>query len=113
MKRIFYFISILFCTLFFAERIEAVSISKDKALTMVRQQFSDKDVDYFILNEYLIGENDPYDSNNWWTFFVDADPMKGWEHECYIVNVSNLPQGMHTETLVSDGEIVTTYKFVK
>lgn len=34
------------------------------------------------------------------------------ESNCRI-NVSNLPQGMHTATLISDGEIVTTYKFAK
>lgn len=25
-----------------------------------------------------------------WTFFVDAEPMKGWEHECYKVDVPKL-----------------------
>lgn len=29
------------------------------------------------------------------------------------INVSNLPQGMHTATLISGSDVVTTYKFVK
>lgn len=53
-------------------------VSKEKALQIVSKEFSNRDVDYYIL------ENN---SDLYWTIFIDAEPMKGWEHECYITTV--------------------------
>lgn len=54
------------------------NITKEDALRIVSKEFANRDVDYFIL------ENNS-DVN--WTIFIDAEPMKGWEHECYITTV--------------------------
>jgi hypothetical protein len=56
-----------------------VIITKDAAFAKVQQQFSDQDVDYYYCLDSV---------QNVWTFFVDAEPMKGWEHDCYLVQVS-------------------------
>lgn len=48
------------------------SVSQEEALSIAQQQFQGKDVDYFILQG---------GSKATWTIFVDAEPMKGWEHE--------------------------------
>lgn len=53
-------------------------VSKEKALQIVSKEFANRDVDYYIL------ENN---SDLYWTIFVDAEPMKGWEHECYTTTV--------------------------
>lgn len=54
------------------------TISQQDALTIAQLQFRDKDVDYFILEE---------NNQNSWTIFVDAEPMKGWEHDCYLLSI--------------------------
>lgn len=64
-----------FCTTAFAQ---SHSVSKAEALSIAQRQFQGKDVDYFILQD-----NSPKE----WTIFVDAEPMKGWEHECYTLTI--------------------------
>ncbi len=62
----------------FAQQLQFSFVSKEDALLTAMSQFKDQDVDYFLLNDYSRGE---------WSIFVDAEPMKGWEHDCYIINV--------------------------
>lgn len=54
------------------------SVSKAEALTIAQRQFQGRDVDYFILQD---------NNQTAWTIFVDAEPMKGWEHECYTLTI--------------------------
>ena len=79
MKRKISLICLLLCCLFSIEaHAQTQSVSKSDALTIVQRQFQGRDVDYLIRQ----------DSNaTSWTIFVDAEPMKGWEHECYILTV--------------------------
>lgn len=51
-------------------------ISQSEAYEMVLQHFADQDVDIYHRN-----------TNESWSFYIDAEPMKGWEHDCYIYNV--------------------------
>lgn len=71
-------VNCLFPAVLFAQVVKYIS-EKD-ALVIARRQFIDKDVDYYILS---------VDSNNSteWRFFVDAEPMKGWQHDCYILTI--------------------------
>lgn len=55
------------------------TISKEEALAIAKQQFKGRDVDYYILEDDSV--------SNQWFFFVDAQPMKGWEHECYTFQI--------------------------
>lgn len=66
------------CILSSAAFAQTHSVSKAEALTIAQRQFQGKDVDYFILQD---------NSQTAWTIFVDAEPMKGWEHECYVLTV--------------------------
>lgn len=54
------------------------SVSKNDALAIAQRQFQGKDVDYFILQD---------NNQTAWTIFVDAEPMKGWEHDCYVLTI--------------------------
>lgn len=63
------------CTTAFAQ---SHSVSKAEALSIAQRQFHGKDVDYFILQD---------NNAKVWTIFVDAEPMKGWEHECYTLTI--------------------------
>ncbi len=54
------------------------NISKERALSIVQRHFQGMDVDYFFLDD---------NSPTTWTIFVDAEPMKGWEHDCYVLTV--------------------------
>lgn len=54
------------------------NLSQADVLTVVRRQFLGRDVDYYVLQD---------DNQAKWTVFVDAEPMKGWEHECYVFTV--------------------------
>ena len=66
------------CILSSAAFAQTHSVSKAEALTIAQRQFQGKDVDYFILQD---------NSQTAWTIFVDAEPMKGWEHEYYVLTV--------------------------
>lgn len=66
------------CILSSAAFAQTHSVSKAEALTIAQRQFQGRDVDYFILQD---------NSQTAWTIFVDAEPMKGWEHECYVLTV--------------------------
>lgn len=52
-------------------------ITKNDALTIAQRQFIGKDVDYYIRSN----------SSATWNIFVDAEPMKGWQHDCYVLTI--------------------------
>lgn len=57
-------------------------ITKREALSAVEKAFEGKDVDiYYIQTNSTIP--------NTWDFFIDAEPLKGWEHECYVYKVNS------------------------
>ena len=85
-------------------------VSKQKALSIVQEKFRGQDVDY-----YLIDEN----KSPTWQVFVDAEPMKGWKHDCYVIRIpksldishstqfpqqllTTPPQGEYTPLLVTN-----------
>lgn len=63
----------------------ADDVTQHEAFTAVVSQFAGQDVDYFILDA-----SDPLYSGYYWYFFVDAEPMKGWQHDCYLVSVPKM-----------------------
>ena len=80
MKAKITFLSLMLCCLFpatsFAQIMQVVT--QQDALAIAQKQFPGQDVDYFILQDNSMIE---------WTIFVDAEPMKGWEHDCYILTI--------------------------
>ncbi len=65
----------LFSTVSFAQ---TQNVSQRDALAIAQRQFAGKDVDYYILSN---------SSSTVWNIFVDAEPMKGWQHDCYILTI--------------------------
>lgn len=68
-------------------------VSRQEALSIVKMCFNEQDVDYYlcddpVLNVMSEGEKLSFLQSNAWIFFVDAEPMKGWEHDCYIVSIA-------------------------
>ncbi|MDE7438587.1 MAG: C13 family peptidase [Muribaculaceae bacterium] len=55
--------------------IKEIPISKKDVLEASKMEFQDMDVDYYIM-----------DGMTCWRVFVDAEPLKGWEHEGYILD---------------------------
>lgn len=53
---------------------DTYNVTKDDALAIAKQRFQGKDVDYYLQED---------NNQTSWNIFVDAEPMKGWEHECY------------------------------
>lgn len=49
------------------------------ALEAVQELFQGKDVDYYVSNQSDVFNN---------LFFIDAEPMTGWEHDCYLVHAN-------------------------
>ena len=95
MEKRFKFLFLLLCCLISSSAIAQQrlrNVSKQEAFSLVKDNFSGQDVDYYLCEDPVLkieGENnfpDPSQSGTW-TFFVDAEPMKGWEHDCYIVRV--------------------------
>lgn len=90
MKVKFTLLGLLMCCLFSSAALaQTNSVSKADALAIAQRQFQGRDVDYFILQD-----NNP----TAWTIFVDAEPMKGWEHECYLLSI---PKTISTSTSVN------------
>lgn len=64
--------------------VQARTITQAEALEIAQQQFQDRDVDYYIQESgKLVGMN----MGGEWKIFVDAEPMKGWEHDCYLLTI--------------------------
>lgn len=73
-----YFLFMLLCFLSTPSMLaQTISVSQNDALIIAQREFKNKDVDYYIL------DNNPVE----WVIFVDAEPMKGWEHECYTLTI--------------------------
>lgn len=91
MKKILLLV-LLFASLLAAPEANARIVSVEEAFAAVQSDFSERDVDY-----YCLDSTDPL-SKAFWYFFVDAEPMKGWGHECYLYRVLK-------STTVVDGRI--------
>lgn len=64
-------------------------LTKEDALSIAKEQFMGQDVDYYILED---------DKSDVWTIFIDAEPMKGWHHDCYTVSI---PKRNNRENLLT------------
>lgn len=80
MKHVLLLLSIVFSCLFstVSSAQTTKSVSKSDALSIAQRQFVGKDVDYYILSN---------SSSAVWNIFVDAEPMKGWQHDCYVLTI--------------------------
>lgn len=58
--------------------------SKEHVIELISKELADKDVDIYECTDY--GEIE-YLSNksDTWVFFVDANPLANWAHECYLM----------------------------
>ena len=96
MKKKATFLIVLLCCLINSPAIAQQlmrSVSKQEAFSIVKSYFSGQDVDYYYCDKpvFEVTDKDRYiyaSQNNTWEFFVDAEPMKGWEHDCYIVSIA-------------------------
>lgn len=105
MKRGFTLLCLLVACLFSSSAVaqQLRTVSKEEALFVAGLRFYDQDVDYYLCEDAVLkvksGEHNlTISQKETWTFFVDADPMKGWEHDCYLVCVprkaeTSLPPG--------------------
>ena len=59
---------------------ELKDISQEDALAIAQRQFIGQDVDYFLYEQEI-------DGRAGWQIFVDAEPLKGWKHDCYMVYI--------------------------
>ena len=89
------FLFLLLCCLINSPAIaqQMRDVSRQEALSIVKMCFNEQDVDYYlcddpVLNVMSEGEKLSFLQSNEWIFFVDAEPMKGWEHDCYIVSIA-------------------------
>lgn len=61
-----------------------------EALEIAKDQFPGADYDYYHLQDQ---------SAVFWTIFVDAEPMKNWNHDCYLVKCpKNVEAGLSSPT---------------
>ncbi len=80
MKRINNLLFILFLLGSLLSPTDAIARNVDQreAFAALKKTFTGKDVDYYALAPVF------QQSADLWLFFVDAEPMKGWEHDCYL-----------------------------
>lgn len=87
MKKKATFLIVLLCCLISSSAIAQQlmrSVSKQEAFSIVKSYFSGQDVDYYYCDKpvFEVTDKDRYiyvSQNNTWEFFVDAEPMKGWD----------------------------------
>lgn len=77
MKRLLFLLVLVLCRTLSATA-DTQQMSLPEALATAEKLFAGKDVDYYILQN---------DNASTWTFFVDAEPTKGWEHDCYLLTI--------------------------
>ena len=89
------FLFLLLCCLINSPAIaqQMRDVSRQEALSIVKMCFNEQDVDYYICDDPVLnvmseGEKLSFLQSNAWIFFVDAEPMKGWEHDCYIFSIA-------------------------
>lgn len=94
MRRRFTLLCLLVACLFSSSAVaqQLRTVSKKEALFVAGLRFYDQDVDYYLCEDAVLKvksgkHNLTISQKETWTFFVDADPMKGWEHDCYLVCV--------------------------
>jgi hypothetical protein len=58
----------------------AVEISANDAFTVVKNMFKGQDVDYYLRVET--------GTSAYWYIYVDAEPTKGWNHDCYFYQIA-------------------------
>lgn len=71
------FLTVLLSCLFFIPAT-ARNVTVEEGLAALQNRFAEKDVDIYLLED---------DSSQIWRFFVDAEPMKGWEHTAYLCRI--------------------------
>lgn len=75
MKKVLLFVQLCLLTLTM-NAVTMVQVSLEEALAVVKSHFIGQNVDY-----YLCG------SMPSWKIFVDAEPLSGWEHTCYLYSI--------------------------
>lgn len=80
MRHRIYFLYLLLCSMLPLQSSDLPlrPVSEAEALAVAQREFDGQDVDYLIRRD---------NSNTEWTIFVDAEPMKGWTHDCYILTI--------------------------
>lgn len=71
--------------------VYARDISIEEALSCAQNHFTNREVDYFLIQEEA-------SNSNVWQIFIDADPNANWEHEAYIITVpkSSIEEELNT-----------------
>ena len=80
MRHRIYFLYLLLCSMLPLQSSDLPlrPVSEAEALAVAQREFDGQDVDYLIRRD---------NSTTEWTIFVDAEPMKGWTHDCYILTI--------------------------
>lgn len=95
MKHKIKFLCLLFCCLTassaIAQRVR--NVSKQEALSIAKMSLDGQDVDYYLCEDAVLnvrseGQNLSFSQSDTWIFFVDAEPLKGWEHDCYLICIA-------------------------
>ena len=67
----------LWCALPLASYAQrGIKITQKRSTGVCKKSVKEEDVDYYVRSTL-----------NFWEFFVDAYPMQGWEHDCYVYYV--------------------------
>lgn len=77
-------ILLLCCLCHAAAFAQGIDLTKDDALFLAQREFNGSDVDYYILDD---------GNENVWKIFVDAEPMKGWLHDAFYLEIPKMYTG--------------------
>lgn len=91
-NRVIIAVALILSMLGFQAEAQDMLLTQQEAFALVSDMFNDRDVDYYS----AVSDNRTEDDV--WVFFVDADPMALWGHECYLVKVYKTRQDAQVES---------------
>ena len=84
MRKLLLLIVVVVSSLLTTKSFAWTVVSSTDALTVAQREFQGQDVDYYLMLNS--------DNSTFWQIFVDAEPMKGWEHDCYTLLIPKTSQ---------------------
>lgn len=67
-------------------QIDCTELTQEELLILSQKKFEGRDVDYYFRSST---------DNSKWEVFVDAQPLAGWHHECYLLSFPKLRDSLN------------------
>lgn len=88
---------VMLSVLVWPARLNAVNISSGLALKLLHDVIANDDYDYYQMN---------VNDNEYWHFFIDTEPMKGWEHKCCEMLIPKSAKSVSSKVVLGNSKVI-------